>query len=187
MHDPKFLSASPPCSSLAFLAKPLYVVLYHPSLLNTVVHPPQHVTLKKNYAMKLGQVACIALSAAAGCSAFTGGPVTGAASLRQKKVDAVAKVAAASPRPGLDGTRRDVIQTASAAVAGLLASAVLPAGALAAAKAEPNRKGVFGSLQGTALLLFRCVHVSPRTLCSGYVRPRQFCCGGGRHETESRT
>lgn len=133
-----------------FLAKPLYRMI-HPSPCDTIIHPPQHVTLKKKYAMKLGLVACIALSATAGCNAFTGGPVTGAVSLRQKKVDAVAKVmAAASPRPGLDGTRRDVIQTASAAVAGLLSSAVLPAGVLAAAKAEPNRRGVFGSLQGTA-------------------------------------
>lgn len=48
----------------------------------------------------------------------------------------------ASPPSGLDGTRRDIIKTASAAVAGVLAStAVLPGGALAAAKPDPNRKG----------------------------------------------
>ncbi|CAB1116863.1 unnamed protein product [Ectocarpus sp. CCAP 1310/34] len=104
--------------------------------------------------MKLGLVACIVLSAAAGCNAFTGGPVTGAASLRQKKVDAVSKVAAASPRAGLDGTRRDVIQTASAAVAGLLSSAVLPAGALAAAKAEPNRR-VFTTDGGVKFIVLK--------------------------------
>ncbi|CAN0200277.1 unnamed protein product, partial [Ectocarpus sp. 8 AP-2014] len=63
-------------------------------------------------------------------------------------------MAASSPRPGLDGTRRDVIQTASAAVAGLLASAVLPAGALAAAKAEPNRR-VFTTDGGVKFIVLK--------------------------------
>lgn len=48
----------------------------------------------------------------------------------------------ASPSSGLDGTRGDMIKTASAAIAGVLAStAILPGEALAAAKPDPNRKG----------------------------------------------
>lgn len=82
------------------------------------------------------------------CAFAVGDAFTGAAVSfgRQQIASSRAPLSmAASPRPsGLDGTRSDVIQTASAAVAGVLASAILPAGALAAAKADPNRKGKFG-------------------------------------------
>lgn len=48
----------------------------------------------------------------------------------------------ASQPSGLDGTRAEMIKTASAAVVGVLAStAAMPGAALAAAKPDPNRKG----------------------------------------------
>ena len=78
--------------------------------------------------------ALLALCAFATGDAFMTAPSSSASLLR---------MGASSPQPssGLDGTRRDVLQTASAAIAGVLASTVLPAGALAEAKADPNRKG----------------------------------------------
>eukprot|EP00752_Nemacystus_decipiens_P016466 g14720.t1 len=61
----------------------------------------------------------------------------------------------ASQPSGLDGTRRDVIKTASAAVAGVLAStAALPGAALAAAKPDPNRK-VFTTAGGVKFIVLK--------------------------------
>ncbi|CAM9174117.1 unnamed protein product [Pylaiella littoralis] len=92
------------------------------------------------------------------CAFAVGDAFTGAAVSfgRQQIASSRAPLSmAASPRPsGLDGTRSDVIQTASAAVAGVLASAMLPAGAFAAAKADPNRK-VFTTAGGVKFIVLK--------------------------------
>ncbi|CAM9969024.1 unnamed protein product [Scytosiphon promiscuus] len=92
------------------------------------------------------------------CALALSDAFTGMASLGRQQQSVVASSAKSTlsmaARPGLDGTRRDVIQTASAAVAGLLASTVLPAGALAAAKADPNRR-VFTTDGGVKFIVLK--------------------------------
>lgn len=62
-------------------------------------------------------------------------------SSQQQQSASMLRMSASQPS-GLDGTRRDMLKTAGAAVAGVLAStAVMPGAALAAAKPDPNRKG----------------------------------------------
>lgn len=94
--------------------------------------------------------ALLVLSAAALGDAFTGTPISfnvqrGVSSLSKTHV----AMSASSQQSGF-GTRGDMIKAAGVSVAGVLGSAMLPAGALAAA--EPQRKG------GVIIRLAACLH-----------------------------